>query len=666
MKTITAIILSCVVFIWVVIQGVAYGYSINITAENGSVVKYPDKESYASGETVELISRPDCGYRFANWSGDIRSDSLVVEVTVQSDLNVTANFQTWTPPIGVPDPGFGIFDQRPARPGDWSSEIPGYYYVNYETGSDSHTYGTPASPRRTIPSPVPAGSYVEIHGSYSHSETIESQGSGDTWQAGVSGPVWIVGENAANRPTITATFAIRGSWIYLEQLYFSYPYGKIVVGGTSNADHVVIRNCEVEGDHATRSTGVNVGVYRDYLPAFNVNNVVIYNNHLFGFGDLQTTADQDSTPMTVGSGTDHIWVVDNYMHSATGSVRAGGAYDDELPQWAHHIYLGRNILHSMHEALLWLKMGQDVIMSQNHLYKPINRADILRENGQPVPDDYEYDYSMCMGAQYRPRRLWLLYNEMHDATYGVRVTSTSGEEAWNVHVIGNLIYNIHPHPEKEYNPESTWSEAAIHIQGNNSNHDYIVNNTIYNAVAGIHLSGGGYFSIENNVIANIDSDSYFLSAENNLDRKSVQYNFFYNPEDGAVRFKWGSSTRYANLADFQNAVGTVQNCSQADPRFLVPELYDFALRSDSPLIDSGVESAIYQTYRDRYGVDISKDIKGLARPQAGLWDVGACEYDKNSPPEPYDGPGNSDSSGDAPASRSSSGGGCFIQVSSCI
>ena len=69
-------------------------------------------------------------------------------------------------PIGIPIPFTGTVswdDATPTRPSTWTSDSAGYYYINAQTGTDTaRTYGNPTAPRRTIPSPVPAGSYIEV------------------------------------------------------------------------------------------------------------------------------------------------------------------------------------------------------------------------------------------------------------------------------------------------------------------------------------------------------------------------------------------------------------------------------------------------------------------------------------------------------------------------
>ena len=75
---------------------------------------------------------------------------------------------TWNPPIGVPPPSFGIENQMPAPPENWSQDTIGFWWVDnthpQATDSPSGRHGYPNLPRRTIPSSsaLSAGDVVVI------------------------------------------------------------------------------------------------------------------------------------------------------------------------------------------------------------------------------------------------------------------------------------------------------------------------------------------------------------------------------------------------------------------------------------------------------------------------------------------------------------------------
>jgi len=113
---------------------------------------------------------------------NFRVGSFLLTTVVYASTVGTAS-GAWTPPIGIPAPAFGINEIAPAAPNPWTVATAGFYYVDATktAATDSgNPYGTPAKPRKTIPTQLPAGAVVELHGTYdaSHSSpaTIVAQG----------------------------------------------------------------------------------------------------------------------------------------------------------------------------------------------------------------------------------------------------------------------------------------------------------------------------------------------------------------------------------------------------------------------------------------------------------------------------------------------------------
>lgn len=67
-------------------------YSLNVTSNNGVVVKNPNLANYAQGSTVQLSATPNVGYTFAGWSGDATGTTNPLTVTMNSNKNITALF----------------------------------------------------------------------------------------------------------------------------------------------------------------------------------------------------------------------------------------------------------------------------------------------------------------------------------------------------------------------------------------------------------------------------------------------------------------------------------------------------------------------------------------------------------------------------------------------
>ena len=66
--------------------------SLDVVANNGSVLKNPDLLTYANGATVVLTATPNSGYIFTSWSGDVTGSVSPLTVTMNANKNITANF----------------------------------------------------------------------------------------------------------------------------------------------------------------------------------------------------------------------------------------------------------------------------------------------------------------------------------------------------------------------------------------------------------------------------------------------------------------------------------------------------------------------------------------------------------------------------------------------
>jgi hypothetical protein len=82
-----------------------------------------------------------------------------------------------------------------------------------------------------------------------------------------------------------------------------------------------------------------------------------------------------------------------------------------------------------------------------------------------------------------------------------------------------------------------------------------------------------------------------------------------------------------DLSGFQAAFPDVVSGSfEADPKFVDSANNNFHLQADSPAIDKGIETTVFQTFYNLYGIDIQKDYDANIRPKGQAWDIGAYEY----------------------------------------
>ena len=123
---------------------------------------------------------------------------IVVALAAINTASTARAVSPWTPPLGIPAPSFGIVESAPPAPQPWTSPTPGYYYVDAshaQATDDTNPFGAPDRPRRTIPTTLPAGAVVELHGTYDFSHasprTITAEGT-------KAAPVFIRGASRTN------------------------------------------------------------------------------------------------------------------------------------------------------------------------------------------------------------------------------------------------------------------------------------------------------------------------------------------------------------------------------------------------------------------------------------------------------------------------------------
>ncbi|MCX2745310.1 BspA family leucine-rich repeat surface protein [Mangrovivirga sp. M17] len=81
-------------------------YTLTTQAEGSGSVN-PNSKKVKSGETIEVTATPELGSEFTGWTGDINSSDNPLVLTMDKDLNITANFtkSTYTFTAEVNGPG---------------------------------------------------------------------------------------------------------------------------------------------------------------------------------------------------------------------------------------------------------------------------------------------------------------------------------------------------------------------------------------------------------------------------------------------------------------------------------------------------------------------------------------------------------------------------------
>ena len=67
-------------------------FTLTATATNGTITKNPDQASYDVNTVVELTAIPATGYHFTGWSGDLTGSANPVNVTMNANKSIIANF----------------------------------------------------------------------------------------------------------------------------------------------------------------------------------------------------------------------------------------------------------------------------------------------------------------------------------------------------------------------------------------------------------------------------------------------------------------------------------------------------------------------------------------------------------------------------------------------
>ncbi|MCU0643639.1 MAG: InlB B-repeat-containing protein [bacterium] len=69
--------------------------------QSGTIARNPDKTEYLPNEELTLTARPNQGYMFVRWSGNVSGTDSMITLKMDSDKNVTANFVPMAPTLTI-------------------------------------------------------------------------------------------------------------------------------------------------------------------------------------------------------------------------------------------------------------------------------------------------------------------------------------------------------------------------------------------------------------------------------------------------------------------------------------------------------------------------------------------------------------------------------------
>ena len=488
---------------------------------------------------------------------------------------------TWTPPIGIPAPSFGVTETIPTLPSPWSSAVSTFYFVCPSCAGATDTnnpQGYPANPRQTIPGTMTGPAVVVLDGQIDINESFVGNGT-------ASAPIYVTSYRPATPAKLTAGLFPRGAYIIFDHLWLGPQNSNDTdfgFGLGEGAHHIAFRYSEIIGN-AQRAGGVGLGTW-SYTGSQSVSNVVIDHNTIHNIGDASSSADQDAHCVTLNGSNDHIWVTYNTLEYCSGDAMQVEAQQGRKAS-IHHVYYGKNVADHNRQTGGWVKNATDVIFSQNVGH------DFRNNSGGP---------GACFGFQYDAEYVWFLFNEAYQCNIGIAISGTLVNPGLYAFVIGNLI-----HDTQSQAPTDVYNAGAMVIRGGTN--IYVVNNTMVNVDAGVNMPpGSAAVHYYNNILFNrTNASTYDLYTEGSVSL-DVKNNMF------------GTNARFGNASSGTAAI-------LGDPAFVNTAGGDYHLQTTSRAIDAGLTSDVYTTFLNRYGLDIRKDADGKTRPAGAAWDLGRYE-----------------------------------------
>jgi len=356
-------------------------------------------------------------------------------------------------PPPPPPPGDTIYDrwqipaipewseqEPPELPDPWSSEVPGFYYVDpQEVGATdtARTYGRPGASRLTIPNPdnVPAGSVIVLKGTHSNysggSSGIRLGGTGTAKQ-----PVFVVGDYEGTPAKFTRTVRPIGTYVIVDDI-------NIDLDGTSAEEPCLslinglrrwcFRGCEMQNiftDGSGNTSAVSIGSFNSTWTG----EIVIKNCEIHDNGDWMAESDSvDIHGIGIGTYAEDIWIDGcEFYHNQGNGVQVTGPNETVALQafTPRRIHVVNCEGYENAQPGFWSKHSIDVTFAGCESHD-------TREDSPGSPE------VSAIGSQYGPINLRVVECEMYNCKVGYRQQTASSFTDGQGQ--GNMIASCHIH-----------------------------------------------------------------------------------------------------------------------------------------------------------------------------------------------------------------------------
>lgn len=442
--------------------------------------------------------------------------------------------------------------------------------------------GSVDAPRRSMPlGDLGPSAHLFILGARSPHGTVDFDvGEDDTWTCTgtAEAPCFIVG---IDTPRIGRRIDLVGAGhVVVDGLSFTErPSDVDRRWGSFNvidSHYITVRNVELRGDGTNSRGGSGMSISGTEF-------LFSYRMRIHELGSWETNATGlDVHGWRPEYGNRYLWLIDSTLfHLQADGVQCGNSNNpNPQSETSHYVYIAGNEFYENYENAVDNKNSYHVITSSNEIHDLFgtegmaanSSAVILSNNSEGPWTGYH----------------WAINNHVYNTGLAIR---DSGSELHELnYAVGNVIHD---------------ADVAFQQWNNNEGREFwVVNNSVYGATSNYDVfqpGNGSTTVLEGNIFhgGEVDTMSQIDSTLRNNVLFGVTVLGEWNIEDG--------------------------NLDQ-DPTYAAPANGDLTLSPSSPAIDAVVvESEVFTTFEQLYGLDIRLDPLGTSRPSGGAWDIGAYE-----------------------------------------